>query len=108
MFVCIQARVQTSTKLKNIMRDSKEVESEVRNRMKPLEYLLRKAIHNLNTVADPTVCLEICRELWDRTGQDVLCLLEDRRSRSWYKGMRVAVSVSCTSVSLSFKIYIRK
>lgn len=95
----LQARVQAATKLKNIMRDSKEVESEVRIRMQPLEDLLQKEIDNLSTVANPTVCVELCHEFWDRTGQDVLSLLEDRRSRSWYKGLRVAVSVSCyTSV----------
>nr|XP_011468515.1 PREDICTED: uncharacterized protein LOC101309103 [Fragaria vesca subsp. vesca] len=87
------ARVQAATKLKNIMRDSKEVESEVRIRMQPLEDLLQKEIDNLSTVANPTVCVEICHEFWDRTGQDVLRLLEDRRSRSWYKGLRVAVSI---------------
>ncbi|XP_062011137.1 uncharacterized protein LOC133727557 [Rosa rugosa] len=87
------ARVQAATKLKNIMRDSKEVESEVRSRMQPLEDLLRKEIDNLSTVANPTVCVELCQEFWDRTGQDVLRLLEYRRSRSWYKGLRVAVSI---------------
>ncbi|KAM5577095.1 hypothetical protein ABKV19_007774 [Rosa sericea] len=87
------ARFQPATKLKNIMRDSKEVESEVRSRMQPLEDLLRKEIDNLSTVASPTVCVELCNEFWDRTGQDVLCLLEYRRSRSWYKGLRVAVSI---------------
>ncbi|XP_050385158.1 uncharacterized protein LOC126801747 [Argentina anserina] len=88
------ARVQAATKLKNIMRDSKDVESEVRSRMQPLEDLLRKEIDNLSTVANPTVCAELCHEFWDRTGQDVLRLLEYRKSRPYYKGLRVAISAS--------------
>ncbi|KAF8377347.1 hypothetical protein HHK36_030724 [Tetracentron sinense] len=59
-------KVQSATKLKKIIQDSKEtaVESDVRSRMQPLK------------------------------DQDVLNFLENRKeNRSWYKGSRVAVAI---------------
>ncbi|PON38807.1 pesticidal crystal cry8Ba protein [Parasponia andersonii] len=87
-------RVQSSTKLKNIIRDSKEEELDLQNRMQPLKDLLVKTIHHLDTVVEPPVFIQICREFWERMGQDILHLLEDgKEKRSWYKGLRVAVSI---------------
>ncbi|KAL5556537.1 hypothetical protein UlMin_038773 [Ulmus minor] len=87
-------RVQSATKLRSIIRDSKEVESEIQTRMQPLKDLLIKTIHHLDNVVEPLVFVEICREFWDRMGQDILHLLEEKgEKRPWYKGLRVAVSI---------------
>ncbi|KAF3439219.1 hypothetical protein FNV43_RR17494 [Rhamnella rubrinervis] len=87
-------RVHSATRLKNIIRDSKEVESDVHNRMLPLKDILVQTIDQLHTIVEPPVFIEICREFWDRMGQDILHVLEDRREkRTWYKGLRVAVSI---------------
>lgn len=37
--------------------------------MQALEVLLLGTIDHLHTVCDPTVFVELCRELWDRMGQ---------------------------------------
>ncbi|XP_062100220.1 uncharacterized protein LOC133806101 [Humulus lupulus] len=85
-------RVQSLTKLKNIIRDSKE--EDVQNQMQPLKDLLMKTIHHLDTVVEPPVFIQICCEFWERMGQDILHILEDGgEKRSWYKGLRVAVSI---------------
>ncbi|XWS45008.1 hypothetical protein CRYUN_Cryun15aG0098800 [Craigia yunnanensis] len=89
-------RVQSVTKLKKIIQDSKEtvVESDVRSRMQPLKDLLIKTIENLHSVFEPHVFITICRNFWDRMGQDVLHFLENRRENmSWYKGLRIAISI---------------
>ncbi|XP_050153020.1 uncharacterized protein LOC126627270 isoform X2 [Malus sylvestris] len=83
-------RVRNKTKLKNIIQRSKAEKSVVQSRMKPLEVLLREMIDHLHTVVDPTVFVELCREFWDRLGQDVLHISEDKKEE--YKGLRVAVS----------------
>ncbi|ONI02411.1 hypothetical protein PRUPE_6G196800 [Prunus persica] len=87
-------RVASKTKLKKIIRGSKGKESVVPSRMQALEVLLLGTIDQLHTVCDPTVFVELCRELWDRMGQDVLHLLEDKRKKavSRCKCLRVAVS----------------
>ncbi|BBH05756.1 hypothetical protein Prudu_017240 [Prunus dulcis] len=87
-------RVASKTKLKKIIRGSKGKESVVPSRMQALEVLLLGTIDHLHTVCDPTVFVELCRELWDRMGQDVLHLLEDKRKKavSRCKCLRVAVS----------------
>ncbi|PQP92979.1 uncharacterized protein Pyn_10294 [Prunus yedoensis var. nudiflora] len=87
-------RVDGKTKLKKIIRGSKGKESVVPSRMQALEVLLLETIDHLHTVCDPTVFVELCRELWDRMGQDVLHLLEDKRKKavSRCKCLRVAVS----------------
>lgn len=52
-------------------------------------------IHHLHPVLNNGVFVAICRRLWDRMGQDLLHLLENRKeSMSSYKGLRIAVSVS--------------
>ncbi|KAM1052918.1 hypothetical protein ACFX2J_000488 [Malus domestica] len=91
-------RVRNKTKLKNIIQRSKAEKSVVQSRMKPLEVLLREMIDHLHTVVDPTVFVELCREFWDRLGQDVLHISEDKKEE--YKGLRVAVSLSFSSANL--------
>ncbi|TYJ10676.1 hypothetical protein E1A91_A11G223400v1 [Gossypium mustelinum] len=89
-------KVQTATKLKKIIQDSKEtvVESDVRSRMQPLKDLLINMIENLHSVFEPHVFITVCRNFWDRMGQDVLHFMENRRENmSWYKGLRIAISV---------------
>ncbi|XP_010266256.1 PREDICTED: uncharacterized protein LOC104603800 [Nelumbo nucifera] len=89
-------RVQSTTKLKKIIQDSKEtvVESDVRSRMQPLKEQLTNTIDHLHTIFETHVFIAICRGFWDRMGQDVLSFLENRKeNRSWYKGSRVAVAI---------------
>lgn len=70
-FIFMQTRVQSATKLKKIIQDSKEnvVESDVRSRMQPLKDLLINLIENLNSVFEPHVFIIVCRNFWDRMGQ---------------------------------------
>ncbi|XP_057495298.1 LOW QUALITY PROTEIN: uncharacterized protein LOC130780349 [Actinidia eriantha] len=89
-------RVQSTTKLKKIIQDSKEpaVESDIRGRMQPLKDFLMKTIDHLHTVFETQLFIIICRGFWDRMGQDMLRFLENRKeNRSCYKGSRVAVSI---------------
>lgn len=89
-------KMQSSTKLKSIIQDSKEtmVESDLRTRMQPLKDLLIKTIDHLQSVVEPHVFIAICRGFWDRMGQEILCFLQSgRENRSWYKGSRIAVSI---------------
>ncbi|GAV59244.1 hypothetical protein CFOL_v3_02775 [Cephalotus follicularis] len=88
--------VQSATKLKKIIEQSKEtvVESDVRSRMQLLKDLLIKTIDHLHTVFEPSVFIAFCRGFWDRMGQDILRFLENRRdNRSWYKSARIAVHI---------------
>lgn len=69
-------------------------DSEIRSRMQPLKDLLMNTIHHLHPVLDNGVFVAICRRFWDRMGQDLLHLLENRKENtSSYKGLRIAVSV---------------
>ncbi|XP_057997660.1 uncharacterized protein LOC131176612 [Hevea brasiliensis] len=89
-------KMQSATKLKSIIRDSKEtlVESDLRNRMQPLQDLLIKTIDHLQSVVEPHVFIAICRGFWDRMGQEILRFLQNRgENNSWYKGSRIAVSI---------------
>ncbi|KAI3972579.1 hypothetical protein MKX01_019237 [Papaver californicum] len=89
-------RMQSVTKLKKVIQDSKEtvVESDVRSRMQPLKEQITSTMNHLHNIFDTLVFVAICRGYWDRMGQDVLSFLENRKeNRSWYKGSRVAVSV---------------
>ncbi|PQQ10519.1 uncharacterized protein Pyn_37378 [Prunus yedoensis var. nudiflora] len=89
-------KLQSSTKLKKILQDSKEtvVESDVRSRMQLLKDQLANTVNHLHTVFGTHVFIAICRGYWDRMGQDVLSFLENRKeNRSWYKGSRIAVSI---------------
>ncbi|XP_038883502.1 uncharacterized protein LOC120074448 isoform X3 [Benincasa hispida] len=88
-------RVQSATKLRKIIQDTKEAmtDSEIRSRMQPLKDLLMNTIHHLHPVLNNDVFVAICRRLWDRMGQDLLHLLENRKENiSSYKGLRIAVS----------------
>lgn len=89
-------RLQSATKLKKILQESKETvgESDVRSRMQPLKDMLIETINHLHTVLETHVFIATCRGYWDRMGQDILSFLENRKeNRSWYKGSRVAVSI---------------
>ncbi|XP_015874207.3 uncharacterized protein LOC107411178 [Ziziphus jujuba] len=90
------SKLQSATKVKKILQDSKEnvVESDVRNRMQPLKDQLTSTVTHLHTIFETHVFIAICRGYWDRMGQDVLSFLENRKeNRSWYKGSRIAVSI---------------
>ncbi|KAA0038672.1 uncharacterized protein E5676_scaffold455G005750 [Cucumis melo var. makuwa] len=89
-------KLQSATKLKKILQDSKEavIESEIRNRMQPLKDQLSNTINHLHTVFESHVFIALCRGYWDRMGRDVLSFMENRKeNRSWYRGSRIAVSV---------------
>ncbi|KAA8528345.1 hypothetical protein F0562_035700 [Nyssa sinensis] len=89
-------RLQSATKLKKVLQDSKEtaVESDIRSRMQPLKDQLTNTINHLHSVFETHVFIAICRGYWDRMGQDVLSFLENRKeNRSWYKGSQIAVSI---------------
>ncbi|XP_023639737.1 uncharacterized protein LOC17874910 isoform X2 [Capsella rubella] len=89
-------RIQNHMKLKTIIHDLRETtaEPDVRNRMTALKDLLDKTIDHLHGLFLPDVFVTICRGIWDRMGQDVLRLLEDRKDNvTWHKGPRIAVSV---------------
>ncbi|XP_020090273.1 uncharacterized protein LOC109711557 isoform X2 [Ananas comosus] len=89
-------RLQSNTKLKKIIQDSKDMimESDIRSRMQPLKDQLVETINHVRTVFGVHVFVAVCRGFWDRLGQDVLSFLENRKeNRSWYKGARVTVAV---------------
>uniref|UniRef100_A0A1J3H0H0 Uncharacterized protein n=1 Tax=Noccaea caerulescens TaxID=107243 RepID=A0A1J3H0H0_NOCCA len=89
-------RIQSHMKLKSIIHDLRETtaEPDVRNRMMALKDVLDKTIDHLHGVFLPDVFVAICRGIWNRMGQDVLRLLEDRKDNvTWHKGPRIAVSV---------------
>ncbi|XP_077213565.1 pesticidal crystal cry8Ba protein [Tasmannia lanceolata] len=89
-------RLQGVTKLKKIIQDSKEnvTESDIRTRMQPLKDQLTKTIDHLHTVFATHVFVSVCREYWDRMGEDVLSFLKNRKeNRSWYKSSRVTVTI---------------
>ncbi|XP_077249880.1 uncharacterized protein LOC143889519 [Tasmannia lanceolata] len=89
-------RLQGETKLKKIIKDSKEtvIESDIRNKMQPLKDQLIKTINHLHTVFETHVFVQICRGYWDRMGQDVLSFLKNRKeNRSWYKSSRITVAI---------------
>ncbi|CAN6812919.1 unnamed protein product [Brassica oleracea] len=89
-------RIQNHMKLKSIIHDLRETtaEPDVRNRMMALKDVLDKTIDHLHSVCLPDVFVSVCRGIWDRLGQDVLRLLEDRKDNvTWHKGPRIAVSV---------------
>lgn len=73
-----QTRLQSSTKLKKILQESKEIvsEADVRSRMQPLKDMLIETINHLHTVLETRVFIATCRGYWDRMGQ-VCCLTSD-------------------------------
>lgn len=89
-------RVQRATKIKKLIQDTKEAggESEIRERMQPLNTQLIDTICHMHDVFTSRVFVAICRGYWDRLGQDVLDFLENRKeNRSWYKGSRITVGI---------------
>ncbi|KAM7253374.1 hypothetical protein ACFE04_008816 [Oxalis oulophora] len=90
------AKLQSSTKIKKILQDSRDVvgESEMRGRMQTLTNQLTSIMNQLHTIFQNHVFVAICRGYWDRMGQEVLSFLESRKeNRSWYKLSRAAVSI---------------
>lgn len=75
IFSCLQSKLQSATKLKKILQDSKEtvVESDVKSRMQPLKEQLTNTVNHLHTIFETHVFIAICRGYWDRMGQ-VRCL----------------------------------
>ncbi|KAG9135284.1 hypothetical protein Leryth_015186 [Lithospermum erythrorhizon] len=97
-------KLQNTTKLKKILQDAKEgdVDSDMRNRMQPLKELLEKMINQLHVVFDEQLFVTVCRSFWDRMGQDLLKLLQERKENmSLYKASRLAISVSFFFQNLS-------
>ncbi|KNA08755.1 hypothetical protein SOVF_159690 [Spinacia oleracea] len=89
-------RLQSSTKWKKIIQDFEETsaESDVQNRVQPLQDLVIKTIENLHSILENSVFLAVCRGFWDKMGQEVLnCLENNKENRSWYKGLRIALQV---------------
>lgn len=89
-------RMLSMTRLKNIVKGSKEteVESDLRSRMQPLKDLLTNTIDHLHSVFETHVFISVCRGFWDQMGQDILRFLEHKKeNRSWYNGSRIAVSI---------------
>ncbi|KAI5078599.1 hypothetical protein GOP47_0006270 [Adiantum capillus-veneris] len=90
------ARLQATTKLKKILQDTREAggETEIRDRMQPLNVQLLETITRLHDVFTPRVFVAICRGYWDRMGQEVLQFLENRKeNRLWYKGFSHALTI---------------
>lgn len=89
-------KLQSSTKLKKILQESKDtvIESDIRSRLQPLKEQLASTISHLHSIFESHVFIACCRGYWDKMGQDVLSFLESRKeNRAWYKGSRIAVSV---------------
>ncbi|KAG0617027.1 hypothetical protein M758_5G159800 [Ceratodon purpureus] len=90
------ARLQRTTKLKKILQDTREAggESDIRERMQPLNTQLVDTISHLHDVFTTRVFVAVCRGLWDRMARDVLHFLENRKgNRSWYKGSSFALGI---------------
>ncbi|ESQ40995.1 hypothetical protein EUTSA_v10015247mg [Eutrema salsugineum] len=89
-------RMQSHMKMKNIIHDLKRTTSEadVRNRMQSLKDLLDETMYHLHGVLSLDVFVLTCKGIWDRMGQDVLCLLEGRKDKvNWHKGLTIAVDI---------------
>ncbi|KAF8411383.1 hypothetical protein HHK36_003932 [Tetracentron sinense] len=69
--ILLKTRLQSATKLKKIIQDSKEtvVESDVRSRMQPLKDQVTKTIDHLHSIFETHVFIAICRGYWDQMGQ---------------------------------------
>lgn len=67
----MQTRLQSNTKLKKIIQDSKDMimESDIRSRMQPLKDQLVETINHVHTVFGVHVFVAVCRGFWDRLGQ---------------------------------------
>ncbi|CAK9199091.1 unnamed protein product [Sphagnum troendelagicum] len=90
------ARLQRTTKLKKILQDTREAggESDIRERMQPLNTQVVDTISHLHDVFTTRVFVAVCRGYWDRMARDVLHFLENRKeNRSWYKGSSVALGI---------------
>ncbi|KAG6543633.1 hypothetical protein Mapa_014996 [Marchantia paleacea] len=89
-------RLQRATKLKKILQDTREAggESDIRERMQPLNNQLVETISHLHEVFSSRVFVAVCRGYWDRMARDVLHFLENRKeNRAWYKGSSFALGI---------------
>ncbi|KAL3699757.1 hypothetical protein R1sor_017779 [Riccia sorocarpa] len=89
-------RLQRATKLKKILQDTREAggESDIRDRMQPLNNQLVETISHLHEVFSSRVFVAVCRGYWDRMARDVLQFLENRKeNRAWYKGSSFALGI---------------
>ncbi|KAJ1699717.1 hypothetical protein LUZ63_008229 [Rhynchospora breviuscula] len=87
--------LQSTTKLKKIMKDSKEMgmESDIKSRMQPLKEQLKEMINQLNKIFETQLFISVCRGFWERMGQDILSFLEHRKeNRAWFKAAKVTVN----------------
>ncbi|KAH9545305.1 hypothetical protein CY35_12G041500 [Sphagnum magellanicum] len=75
------ARLQRTTKLKKILQDTREAggESDIRERMQPLNTQVVDTISHLHDVFTTRVFVAVCRGYWDRMARDVLHFLENRK-----------------------------
>ncbi|XP_073387826.1 uncharacterized protein [Physcomitrium patens] len=90
------AKLTRTTKLKKILQDTREAggESDICDRMQPLNTQLVDTISHLYDVFTPRVFVAVCRGFWDRMARDVLHFLENRKgNRSWYKGSSFALGI---------------
>ncbi|CAL9112687.1 unnamed protein product [Musa textilis] len=90
------AQANRTTRLKRILKETKEAEGEpeIRDRMQTLCLQLTDSIHNLHHVLASRIFVAICRGLWDRMGQIVLSFLESRKeNRIWYRGSDYALGI---------------
>ncbi|KAK9064657.1 hypothetical protein SSX86_016039 [Deinandra increscens subsp. villosa] len=88
-------KLQNTTNLKKVIQEAKESvgESDIRNRMQCLKDILTKTINDLHGHLENHVFIIVCQALWDRMGQDVLRVLENRKENWTCKASRVAVDV---------------
>lgn len=76
----LQTKLQSNTKLKKILQDSKEtvIESDIRSKMQPFKEQLTSTINHLYTTFEPNVFIASCRGYWGRMGQVSFELRIDR------------------------------
>lgn len=67
----LQTKLQSSTKLKKILQESKDtvIESDIRNRLQPLKEQLASTISHLHSIFEYHVFIACCRGYWDKMGQ---------------------------------------
>lgn len=91
-------RLQKDTKLKKILKDSKQTV-----RMQPLVEQLTSTMDHLHMIFERPVFISACREYWDKMGHDVLGFLEKwKKNRVWYKGSTDAVTIYLQTLDETF------
>eukprot|EP00245_Coleochaete_scutata_P006037 TRINITY_DN2014_c0_g1_i1.p1 TRINITY_DN2014_c0_g1~~TRINITY_DN2014_c0_g1_i1.p1 ORF type:complete len:382 (+),score=90.67 TRINITY_DN2014_c0_g1_i1:67-1146(+) len=87
---------QKSTNLRKIMKEVKESkgESDVRQRLAPMESALTEMVVQLDKVTYGRVFVAVCRGLWDHMAKDVLQFLENRKENmSWFKSSAAGMAL---------------